>query len=77
ELIKFLKDDKLRDDVREQAIKYARETFSWPKVADRWIEEFNNASKTMSEEIKTEEVVAQEEVVEAPVEATQEGETTA
>lgn len=40
ELIKFLKDDKLRSDVREQAMKYARETFSWEKVAARWEEEF-------------------------------------
>ena len=41
ELIKFLKNDSLRSDVREQAMKYARETFDWGKVASRWEEEFN------------------------------------
>lgn len=40
EIIKFLKDDKLRSDVREQAMKYARETFSWESVAQKWEEEF-------------------------------------
>jgi glycosyltransferase involved in cell wall biosynthesis len=43
ELIKFLKDDKLRDNVRQQAMDYARKTFSWPKVAEAWEEEFLKA----------------------------------
>ncbi len=42
ELIKFLKNDDLRSDVREQAMRHARETFDWTKVADRWIEEFSS-----------------------------------
>ncbi len=63
ELIKFLKDDKLRADVRETAMRYARETFSWQKVAGKWIEEFNekapkpSESKHMEDEVKTEETV--------------------
>lgn len=40
ELIKFLKDDDLRDDVRVQAMKYGREAFDWSKVAGEWEKEF-------------------------------------
>jgi len=76
ELINFLKDDKLRSEVREQAMKYARETFSWSKVADQWIEQFSPVEqvtkpaeeKNMEEEVVVEptETVVTEEVVAAP-----------
>lgn len=64
ELIKFLKDDDLRRNVREQAMKYARETFSWESVAEKWIELFTLNSPHMEEEVKTEEAP-----LEAPAEA--------
>ncbi len=70
ELIKFLKDDKLRSDVREQAVKYARETFDWSKVASRWEEEFIHEEKRMENEV-VEEVKVEEAVEAAPAEATE------
>lgn len=65
ELIKFLKDDDLRGKVREQAMKYARETFSWERVADKWIELFTLDSPHMEEEKKLEEAVPAEEAAPA------------
>ncbi len=40
EIIKFLKNDDLRENVRDQAMKYAHDTFSWEKVSHRWQQEF-------------------------------------
>lgn len=76
ELIKFLKDDKLRSEVREQAKKYARETFAWSKVAEKWIEQFSPIEqvikpaekKNMEEEaiVEPTETAVHEEIAATP-----------
>jgi len=40
ELISLLKDDKRQEEIRKPMIKWAKETFSWDKVASEWTKEF-------------------------------------
>lgn len=40
ELISLLKDDKRQEKIRKPMMKWAKETYSWDKVAEEWSDEF-------------------------------------
>jgi glycosyltransferase involved in cell wall biosynthesis len=41
QLIALLKDDNRQEEIREPMIKWAKDTFSWSKVASDWTKEFH------------------------------------